>query len=122
MVAFSGFYESHGPTPSCGVHGIVPAHRHGHENGQQSVHILHRHFVLCRPGGHRDDTEQVVARWRRLVVLMKALDFLHRAMHAVSHHCTSMAIKMASDGGTFVHCHRLFCLIKRSLKTMLWSI
>ena len=123
MVVFSGFYESHGPTPSCGAHGIVLAHRHDHQNGQHSAHILHRHFVLCRPGGHRGDTEQIVAWWRHLVAFMKALDFLHWAMHAVLHHHTSMAtIKMASDWGTFVCCHRLFCLIKHSLKTMLWSI
>ena len=42
---------------------------------------------------------------------MKALDLLHEAMHAVLHHRTAMVVKMASAGGTFVHCHRLFCLI-----------
>ena len=98
MAAFGGFYESHGPTPSGGVHGIAPAHHHVHQNGQQSGHILHRCFVFCCPGGRRGDTEQVVARWRRLVAFMKALDFLHWAMHAILHHRTSMAtIKMASD-------------------------
>jgi hypothetical protein len=44
---------------------------------------------------------QVVARWRRLVAFMKALDLLHRAMCAVLHHRTAMAIEMACDGGTF---------------------
>jgi hypothetical protein len=48
------------------------------------------------------DTERVFARWRRLVAFMKALDFLHWAMCTKLHHCTAMAIKMASDGGTFV--------------------
>jgi len=93
---------------------IVPAHRQGHRNGQQSGHILHRRFIFCCPGGRRGDTEQVVARWRRLVAFMKALDLLYQAMCAVSHHRTAMAIKMASNGGTFVCCGRIFCLIKRS--------
>jgi hypothetical protein len=43
-------------------------------NGQQSGHILHRHFVFCRPGGRRGDIEWVVAQWRCLVAFMKALD------------------------------------------------
>ena len=114
MAAFSGFYESHGPIPSCDARGIVPAHRHGHHNGQQSGHILHRRFVFCRPGGRRGDTERVVARWRHLVAFMKALDLLHQAMLTVFHRRTAMAIEMACDGGTFVRCQRLFCLIKRS--------
>jgi ABC-type protease/lipase transport system fused ATPase/permease subunit len=58
--------------------------------------------------------EQVVTQWRHLVAFMKALDRLHPVMRAVLHHHTTMAFKMASDGGTFVHCCRLFCLIKRS--------
>jgi hypothetical protein len=114
MAAFSGFYESHGPTSSGNARGIVPAHCHGHSNGQQSGHILHRCFVFCHPGGRRGDTERVVARWRRLVAFMKALDLLHQAMLAVFHRRTAMAIEMARDGGTFVRCRRLFCLIKRS--------
>jgi hypothetical protein len=114
MAAFSGFYESHGPTPLSDARGIVPVHRHGHRNGQQSGHILHCHFVFCRPGGRWGDTEQVVARWRRLVAFMKALDLLHRTMCAVLNHCTAMSIEMASNGGTFVCCRRIFGLIKRS--------
>ncbi len=82
--------------------GIVPAHPHGHQNGQQSGHILYRRFAFCRPGGRQGDTERVVARWQRLVAFMKALDLLHQVMGAVSHHHTTMAIKMASNGGTFV--------------------
>ena len=35
MVAFSGFYESHEPSPSGDARGIVPPHRGGHQNGQQ---------------------------------------------------------------------------------------
>ena len=45
---------------------------------------------------------------------MKALDLLHQAMLAVFYRRTTMAIEMASDGATFVRCHHLFCLIKRS--------
>jgi hypothetical protein len=35
MVVFSSFKESHKPPPSGDVRGIVPAHHHGHQNGQQ---------------------------------------------------------------------------------------
>ena len=50
MVAFSDFYESHGPPPLGDARGIVPAHRHrhGHRNGQQSGHIL-QYGVSSRP-------------------------------------------------------------------------
>jgi hypothetical protein len=102
MAAFSDFYESHGPTPLGDACGIVPAHRHGHQNGQQSGHILHCLFVFYRPGGRRGKTEHVVAQWRRLVAFMKALDLLHQAMHAVLHHRTAKAIEIASNGGTFI--------------------
>ncbi len=100
MAMFSGFYERHGPTPLGDARSIVPTHRHGHQNGQQSGQILHRCIVFCRPGSHQDNTEQVVARWRHLVALMEALDLLHRMMHTVSHHHTTIAIEMASNGGT----------------------
>jgi len=95
-VAFSGFYESHGPPPSGDASGIVPPHRHGHQNEQQrgGGHFAHR-CVDCRPGGRRGDTEQVVARWQSLVAYMKALDHLHQAMRSVSHWRTAMAIEMA---------------------------
>jgi hypothetical protein len=69
---------------------------------------LHYRWVDCRPGGRQGDTEQVVARWRRSVASGEALVMLHRAMRSVSHRHTAMAIEMARDGGTFVHCHRLF--------------
>ena len=111
MAAFSGFYESHEPPPSGNMRGIVPPHRNGHRNGQQSWYILHRRFVDCRPGGHRGDTERVVARWRRPVASGKALVMLHRAMRSVSHWRTAMTIEMARDGGTFVRRRRLFRLL-----------
>jgi hypothetical protein len=46
---------------------------------------LHRCFVCCRPGGHRGDTERVVARCWPLVAFMKALYLLHNAMCVVLH-------------------------------------
>ena len=95
MLVFSGLYESPGPPPSDDARGIVPPHRDHHRNCHQSGYILHYRCVDCRPGGRRGDTERVVARWRRLVAFMKALDHLHQAMHAVSHHRAAMAVEMA---------------------------
>ena len=77
MVVFSGFYESHEPPPSGDARGIVPAHRGGHQNGQQSGYILHNCCVDHRPGGLRGNTEQVVARWWRPVASGEALVMLH---------------------------------------------
>ena len=85
MVALSGFYECHEPPPSGDVSGIVPAHRNGHLNGQQSGHILHLRFVCDRPGGRWGDTDPVVARWRHPVASGEALVMLHRAMRSVYH-------------------------------------
>jgi len=111
MVAFSGFHESHELSPSGDACGIVPAHRDGHRNGQQSGFILHRRTVCCRPGGRRGNTERVVTQWRHLVASIKALDLLHREMRAVSHHHTAMAIEIASNGGAFVRRRHLFRLL-----------
>ena len=109
MVAFSGFCESHEPPPLGNVRGIVLPHCHGHQNGQQSGYMLHRHFVCCRPGGRRGNTERVVAQWWRPVASGEALVMLHWAMHSVWHRRTAMAIEMARDGGAFVrHRRRLF--------------
>jgi hypothetical protein len=54
MAAFSGFYEINEPPPLGDGRGIVlvPAHPNGHQNGQQSGHILHLCFVCCCSGGH----------------------------------------------------------------------
>ena len=111
MAAFSGFYESHEPPPSGDARGIVPAHRDGHRNSQQSGFILHRRTVCCRPGGRRGNTERVVARWRRTRASDKALVMLHWVMRSVFHRRTTMAIEMAHDGGTFVRRRRLFQLL-----------
>jgi len=111
MVAFGGFYESHEPPPLGNVHGIVPAHRDGHRNGQQSEYISHNCCIDCHPGGRRGDTERVVVRWQHSVASGEALVMLHWAMCSVLHRRTAMAIKMAHDGGTFVRRHRLFRLM-----------
>jgi hypothetical protein len=50
MAAFSGFYESPAPPPSCDELGIVLPHCDGHQNGKQSGYILHRRVADCRPG------------------------------------------------------------------------
>jgi hypothetical protein len=83
MAAFSGFYESHGPPPSGNELGIVPAHRNGHQSGQQREHILHLCFVCCCPGDPRSDTERLVARWRHLVAFMNAALHSHTTMAIV---------------------------------------
>ena len=75
-------------------------------------------FFHCRccawfPGSHGGNTEQVAAQWWGLEASDVARDMLHWVMRSVSpHHCTAMAIKMASDGDTFVRFCCLFCLIK----------
>jgi hypothetical protein len=114
MAAFSGFYESHEPPPSGDARCIVPAHRNDHQNSQQSGYILHICFVCCRPGGRRGDTEPVVARWRRPVDSGEALVMLHWAMQHVPLQRLRTAIKMACDGGAFVHRLQLFAWHNRS--------
>jgi hypothetical protein len=47
-------------------------------------------------------SEQVLARWRLLVALRKAMNLLYQAMHTVWYHCTTAAIKTAHKVGTFV--------------------
>ena len=59
------------------AHGIALPHRNGHQNGQQSGYILHYCCVDCSPGGRLDDTERVVAQWRRSVASGEALVMLH---------------------------------------------
>ena len=98
MAAFSDFYESHKPSPSGDAQGIVPPHRHSHQNGHQSGYVLHHRFVDCCPGGRRGNTEQVVARWRRPVASGVALVMLHRAIPHVLLQRLRMAIEMASNG------------------------
>jgi len=110
MLAFGGFYESHEPPPSGDVRGIIPLHRHGHRNGQQSGYTLHRCFFCCRHGGHPGNTERVFAQWRRPVASGEALVMLHRAMRSVWHRRTAMAIELARDGGAFVRPRRILTI------------
>jgi len=109
MAVFIGFNESHKPPPSGDAWGIVPPHCHGHRNGHQSGYMLHHCFVDCCPGGCRGNTERLVARWRLPVASDVALVMLHQVMPHVLLQCLRMAIEMASDGGAFVRCRRLFC-------------
>jgi len=46
-------------------------------------------------------SEQLLARWRRLVAFMKAMNLHHRAMRAVLYCRIATAIEMASKVGTF---------------------
>jgi hypothetical protein len=84
--------------------------------------FVHRCLFACCPGGHWDNTEQVVAQWWHPVACGKALDMLHWAMLSVLPRRTTVAIEMANNGGAFVRHRRLFCMIICSYKTMLWSI
>jgi hypothetical protein len=69
-------------------------------------------LLACCPDGHRGNTEQVLARWRRPEASSVALDMLHWGMPSVLLWHTAMAIKMASNRGPFVVCHHhLFCLL-----------
>ena len=92
------------------AHGIVPPHRNGHQNGQQSGYILHYFCVDCSPGGRRGDTERVVAQWRCSVASGEALVMLHWEMRSVLFQRTAMAIEIAHDGGIFIRRH-LFQLL-----------
>ena len=86
----------------------VPAHHHGHKNGQQSGHMLHRCFICCCPGSRRGNTECVVAQWPHPVDSGVALVMLHWTMPCVLLQCNHMAIEMACNEGTFVCCSHLF--------------
>ncbi len=66
--------------------------------------------------------EQLVARWWQSVASGVALAMPHLEMPSVLLWHTVVAIQMANKGGAFVHHHRLFCMIIRSYKTMIWSI
>jgi hypothetical protein len=82
------------------VRGIVPAHRHCHQNGQTFWFIFS--LMIC-----------LLFSWRLLgecgasscpmvasVAFGVALDMLHWAMCFVLHQQIAMAIKTANDGGT----------------------
>ena len=121
IVVFSGIYENHEPPSSRDARGIVSAHRHDHQNGQQSGYILHRCFVSCCPGGRRGNTEQEAVQWQRPVAPGVAPDMLNWVMRSVWLQCVRVTIKVAHDWPTFFRRH-LFWLLLSQPKTMLWSI
>ncbi len=51
----------------------------------------------------------MLGQWRRPVASIKALDLLHRVMHAVSYQHTAAAINMATVLGRFVDCCLFAC-------------
>jgi hypothetical protein len=53
----------------------------------------------------------ILAQWRRPVASSKALDLLHRAVHAVLYGCTAAAMNMATSLalGVFVDCCLFAC-------------
>jgi hypothetical protein len=60
-------------------------------------------LFACCPGGRWGDMEQVVARWWLPGASSVALDLLHQAMPHSLLQRIRMAIKMACEGGKFVH-------------------
>jgi hypothetical protein len=60
-------------------------------------------LFACCPGGRWGDTEQVVTQWQLPGAPSVALDLLHQAMPRLLLQRVRMAIKMACNGGTFVH-------------------
>ncbi len=79
-------------------------------------------FICCCPGSRWGNTERVVAQWWQPVACRVALDMSHWAMPPVLLWRTATAIKMANNEGAFVCQCRLFCMIIRSYKTMLWTL
>jgi hypothetical protein len=62
-------------------------------------------FSSCNPVVHRDETEQILAQWRRPVASSEALDPLHWAMYTALHRRIIAAIEMSCNGGV------LFCIV-----------
>ncbi len=58
------------------------------------------------PGSRRGITEQVVAQWQHTEAFGVSLDMLHQGICSALHPCPRMAIKMASEGVTFVPHHQ----------------
>jgi hypothetical protein len=49
MAAFSGIYQSPKPLLLGNVHGVVPAHHRGHQNGKSFWYIILLSFCLLLP-------------------------------------------------------------------------
>jgi hypothetical protein len=76
---------------------------------EESRHPQHRDLKKQAKSQHCDDrlviSEQMLARWWRLVAFMKATNLFHQAMRAVLYCRIATAIEMASKGGGHVaHC------------------
>jgi hypothetical protein len=84
---------------------FVPAHHHGHQNGQQVWCSFRCFFLACNPVVRRDDTEQILARWRRPVDSSEALDPLHWVMYRALHRRIIAAVETSCNGGV------LFCIV-----------
>ncbi len=95
----SGFPCSPGPPLLGNTCGIVPAHHHGHQNGQQVWCFFRRFFLACDPVVCRDDMEQILTRWRRLVASSETLDPLHWGKYAAMHRRIIAAAKTSCNGG-----------------------
>jgi hypothetical protein len=54
-------------------------------------------FEFVDHGGHRGDTAQALARWRRPSASSEALDVTHWAMRLASYRCIAMAIEIVID-------------------------
>jgi hypothetical protein len=53
-------------------------------------------------GIHQDDMRQIFFQWQHPMAYGVAPDLPYWATRLASHHCIVMAIKMASEGRTFV--------------------
>ncbi len=62
----------------------------------------------------RGNTGQILAQWQRLMASRVALDLLLWVMRSALYRLIRMAIKMASEVGTFVRCRRCFRLTNHS--------
>jgi hypothetical protein len=102
VVSTSGFRRSPGPPLSGNGRGIVPAHHHGHQNGQQVWCLFRRFFLACNPVVRRDDTEQILTRWWRPVASSEALDPLHQAMYAALHRRIITAVNTSRNSGVLL--------------------
>jgi hypothetical protein len=105
VASTSVFHCSPGPPLLGNVCGIVPAHHHSHQNGQQVWCFFCRFFLACNPVVRWDDTEQILTRWWRPVASIETLDPLHWAMYRALHRRIIAAVKTSRNGGV------LFCIV-----------
>ncbi len=73
---------------------------YGFDNENINKRRSHVRFIL---------SDIILTRWQRPVASSKALDLLHRVMHAVLYRHTAAAINMATFLGVFVDCCLFAC-------------